>query len=79
MACSPFPTPVLAQNLGQSGQRAAMILYNGTYFVIAIFFNVLWRCCVSKNHHLLGKEVDMAAVEKITAQYAFGPVVIWFA
>ena len=71
----PFPTAVLAQNLRQSGQRAAMILYNGTYFVIAIFFNVLWRYCVSKNHHLLGKEVDVAAVEKITAQYAFGPVV----
>jgi uncharacterized membrane protein len=71
----PFPTAVLAQNLGQSGQRAAMILYNGTYFVIAIFFNLLWRYCVSKNHHLLGKEVDVAAAEKITAQYAFGPVV----
>ena len=71
----PFPTAVLAQNLGRSGQRAAMILYNGTYFVIAIFFNLLWRYCVSKNHHLRGKEVDVAAVEKITAQYAFGPVV----
>jgi uncharacterized membrane protein len=70
----PFPTAVLAQNFGYSGQRVAMFLYNGTYFLIAIFFNVLWRYCISKNHHLLGKEVDMAAVEKITAQYALGPV-----
>jgi uncharacterized membrane protein len=70
----PFPTAVLAQNLGKSGQRAAMILYNGTYFVIAIFFNLLWRYCVSRNYHLLGKDVDVSEVEGITAQYALVPV-----
>lgn len=70
----PFPTAVLAQHLGQNGQRAAMILYNATYFVIGIPFNVLWRYCRSKNHHLLGKEFDTATVEKITTQYAYGPL-----
>jgi uncharacterized membrane protein len=71
----PFPTAVLARHLGQSGERAAMILYNATYLVIAIFFNVLWRYSVSKKHHLLGRDFDQAEVEKISAQYALGPMV----
>jgi uncharacterized membrane protein len=71
----PFPTAVLAQHLGGSGERIAMILYNGTYLVIATFFNVLWRYCVSKKHHLFGKDFDEAAVQRISAQYALGPMV----
>ncbi|MBV8050433.1 MAG: DUF1211 domain-containing protein, partial [Acidobacteriaceae bacterium] len=38
----PFPTVVLAQHLGHPDQAVAARVYNGTYFVIAIFFNVLW-------------------------------------
>jgi uncharacterized membrane protein len=41
----PYPTAVLAQHLNRGGQRTAAILYNATYFVIAIIFNVLWRYC----------------------------------
>jgi uncharacterized membrane protein len=70
----PFPTAVLAAHLGQRDQRAALMLYNGTYFFIAIFFNVLWRHAVSKNRHLLGADVNVETVERITRQYAFGPV-----
>jgi len=29
---------------------------------------------VSRNHHLLGKDVDVSEVEGITAQYDLGPV-----
>ena len=67
----PFPTAVLAQHLGQSDQRAAAMLYHGTYFVIAVFFNILWRYA-SRNS--LGKDVDAAAANKISAQYAVGPL-----
>jgi uncharacterized membrane protein len=67
----PFPTAVLAQYLGQSDQRAAAILYHGTYFVIAVFFNILWRYA---NRHLLGDDVDAAVTDKISAKYAVGPV-----
>jgi uncharacterized membrane protein len=70
----PFPTAVLAAHLGQRDQRAALMLYNGTYVFIAISFNVLWRHAVSKNRHLLGGDVSVEAVDHITRQYAFGPV-----
>jgi uncharacterized membrane protein len=67
----PFPTAVLAQHLGTRDQRAAAILYHGTYFVIAIFFNVLWRYA---SRHLLGKDADASAADKISVQYALGPL-----
>jgi uncharacterized membrane protein len=70
----PFPTAVLAAHLGHSDQRAAALLYNGTYFFISIFFNVLWRYASSHDHRFLAADVDKAAVEKITLQYAFGPL-----
>jgi len=69
----PFPTSVLAAHLGQPGQRTATLLFNGTYFAIAVFFNLLWRHSSSKPH-LLAEDVDMAAVHKISTQYSFGPI-----
>ena len=71
MPAVPFPTAVLAQHLGSSNQRTAAILYHGTYFVIAIFFNVLWRYA---RRNLLGKDAEVSAADKISAQYAFGPL-----
>ena len=67
----PFPTAVLAQHLGTANQRTAAILYHGTYFVIAIFFNVLWGYA---RRNLLGKDAEASAADKISAQYAFGPL-----
>jgi uncharacterized membrane protein len=69
----PFPTAVLAQYLGKPDEKAATMLYAGTYVVVAIFFNVLWRYAASGNR-LLGDEVDEAEVNRITRQYAYGPL-----
>jgi uncharacterized membrane protein len=70
----PFPASVLAVHLGRAGQRTATLLFNGTYFAISIFFNILWRHASSGSRHLLASDVDMAAVHTITHQYAFGPI-----
>lgn len=69
----PFPTAVLAQYLGKPDEKAATMLYAGTYVVVALFFNVLWRYAAS-GHRLLGDEVDDAEVNRITRQYAYGPL-----
>ena len=37
----PLPTSVLAAHLGRPGQRTPALLFNGIYFSIAVFFNVL--------------------------------------
>jgi uncharacterized membrane protein len=69
----PFPTAVLAQYLGKPDEKAAMMLYNGTYVVVAIFFNVLWRYAAG-GCRLLGEAADVAEVNRISRQYAFGPL-----
>jgi uncharacterized membrane protein len=74
----PFPTAVLATHIGFPDQRTAALLYNGVYVFIAIIFNLLWRYAVSRNHHLLGKEVDKENVGRISKQYAFGPLLYLF-
>ena len=74
----PFPTAVLATHIGFADQRTAALLYNGVYVFIAIIFNLLWRYAVSRNHHLLGKEVDKENVARISKQYAFGPLLYMF-
>ena len=74
----PFPTAVLATHIGFADQRTAALLYNGVYVFIAIIFNLLWRYAVSRNHHLLGKEVDKENVGRISKQYAFGPLLYLF-
>jgi uncharacterized membrane protein len=70
----PFPTAVLAQHLGQADQRTALILYNATYVFIAAVFNLLWRYASSGKRRLLAKDVDSASVQRISRQYALGPV-----
>jgi uncharacterized membrane protein len=70
----PFPTAVVATHLGQSDQRTALVLYNGTYVFIAAIFNFLWKYASSAKRHLLAKDVDAASVKRISRQYAFGPV-----
>jgi uncharacterized membrane protein len=73
----PFPTSVLATHLGQPGQRTAALLFNGTYFCIAVLFYGLWRYASSRRRRLLGADVDMASVERISRQSAFG-LVLYF-
>ena len=67
----PFPTAVLAANLGTSDQRTAALFYNGVFVVIALFFNVLWRYAVSRR--LLDKSLESSA-SMISRQYAVGPL-----
>jgi uncharacterized membrane protein len=67
----PFPTAVFAANLGTPDQKTAAVFYNAVFFVIAIFFNVLWRYAV--HHKLLDKGL-LASAAMISRQYAVGPV-----
>ena len=69
----PFPTAILSQHLGHFDDKLAALVFNGTYVVIAIVFNVLWRYAVHEGR-LLGHDADLTTIEHITKQYAFGPL-----
>jgi uncharacterized membrane protein len=79
----PFPTALLAEHLGGPDQRTAALIYNATFILIAVFFNLLWRYAVS--HGLLHEDVIMESAAGLSTQYAVGPllyavclVIAWF-
>ena len=72
----PFPTNVLADNLRESegitdaDQRAAALVYSGTFILIAIAFQVLWQTAGRNNRLIVpGRE---AAADEITRSYRLG-------
>lgn len=67
----PYPTELVAQDITRPDQHVAALLYSGTYIVLAVCFNVLWRYAAHKNR-LLGKNVNQHEVQAITDQYRFG-------
>lgn len=67
----PFPTAVLAAHLGGPGERTAALIYNATFVLIAIFFNLLWRHVIK--HRLLHEQAALNAAQ-IAAQYILGPL-----
>src|SRR5579863_1998789 len=66
----PFSTLLVAKYL-QYGNAA--LLFNGTYVMIAIGFNVLLRYAAHENR-LLGKQVDQQQLQAMLRQYRFGPL-----
>jgi uncharacterized membrane protein len=74
----PFPTAVVARSLtGSAGAaRTAAAFFSGTFVVVAVAFNLLWRYAAARPH-LLDAAVSEASIRAQTRQYAFGPV--WYA
>jgi uncharacterized membrane protein len=69
----PFPTALVAEYLGHQGQYLAAAIYNGTFVLIAVFFNVLWRSA-SAHNRLIHPAADSAAVQAVTDSYRWGPM-----
>jgi uncharacterized membrane protein len=68
----PFPTAVLAEYMPSGGAHIAAAAYSGTYAMIAVLFNLLWRYAAHKNR-LLDREADARVVNAITRAYSYGP------
>lgn len=67
----PFPTALLAAHYGTADRTVAAAVFNGTYVVLAIFFNVLWHHAVRAG--LLDAATHESA-DAISRQYAVGPI-----
>lgn len=68
----PFPTAVLAEHFAQPGATTAAALLSGTFVMIAVLFNVLWRYAAHQGRLLAhGHEHETGS---ITRQYRFGPL-----
>lgn len=73
IAVVPFPTSLLATYIGHPGEIAAAVVYSGTYFVIAIAFNLLWWHA-AHGGRLLAHGYDPAAIEARSRRYRLGPL-----
>ena len=65
----PYPTSLMAQAVTRGNIRDAAILYNGSYLIIALLFNLLFYTCIRRK--LVDRE--FAAVRGIAKSYIIGP------
>ena len=68
----PFPTAVLAEHLHGPDHKTAAILYNATFVVIAVIFNVLWRYAASRQ--LIDHAVSAEETRNISRRLALSPI-----
>ena len=68
----PFPTALLAEYIQHPGAKIAAAVYAGVNFLMAFFFNLLWRHA-SREGRLLADDHDTHKVKHITQQYRLGP------
>jgi uncharacterized membrane protein len=76
VAFVPFTTELIAsyaQATNQRDQFTAVVVYNGTYLLIAVAFNVLWRYAAS-GQRLLDTALPADFAESISKRYRFGPL-----
>src|SRR5215471_6762940 len=69
----PVPTALVAQYLVHPDQHAAALVYSGTYVILAVCFNLLWRYA-SYHNRLLAKNAEFRAGRAFSIHYWFAPL-----
>jgi uncharacterized membrane protein len=69
----PFPTAVAAEYIGTKDAVTAVFIYNGWFFIVAIFFNLLWWYA-SVRYRLFEDLPNKDLAAHISRQYSFGPL-----
>jgi uncharacterized membrane protein len=67
-----YPTALVAAALGTDDEPFAVLLYNGTCFLVAVLSYAMWRYA-SRSYRLLNPRLEPAVVRKLDAQYWVGP------
>lgn len=68
----PFSSSLLAAYIERPDQRAAEIVYSGTFLAAAIIFNRMWAHAV-RGGRLLRKDAHAETVRSISKAFSFGP------
>ena len=77
IAFIPFPTGVLAEYLGHTGEGTAIQFYAGSMFVCAVVYNLLWM--YPRRAGLISPDADPTGVRNLTRAFTFGPPTYLFA
>ena len=70
---TPFTTSLVAEHVLSADAWMAAAIYSGTFLLLAIVWNVLWRYS-STGHRLLRSSVTKEHARTITRQYAVAPI-----
>ncbi len=70
---TPFTTSLVGDHILDSYAGTAALVYSGTFFVLAIVWNGLWRYA-AHGLRLVGRHVTREHVESISRQYLGGPL-----
>jgi uncharacterized membrane protein len=72
----PFPTALVSEYIGHSGQHLAAAIYSGWFVATSLVWNALWRFAASpaRRPACLTLPPDSPAVRQITRGYLWGPV-----
>jgi uncharacterized membrane protein len=73
IAIVPWPTALVAEYWGNPQEETAAMIYCSLSIVMSVSFNILWRYATNKGR-LLGRNVNMEEVARITNHYRFGPL-----
>lgn len=65
----PYPTSLMAQAVNRGGLRDAAILYNGSYLVMALLFNLQLRLVIGRGL----VDPEFATVRRMSSSYLLGP------
>jgi TMEM175 potassium channel family protein len=68
----PFPTAVAARNIGCSAARAATMFYCGTFFLMALAFQVFFAA-VARDGDAPRPEAERREIDAIRRTYLLGP------
>jgi uncharacterized membrane protein len=67
----PFPTSLAAEYVLLPDRTVAVLIYTGTFTLIALVFNVMWWYA-ARNNHLLDENADRRWIRSITGRYRLG-------
>jgi hypothetical protein len=70
---TPYTTLLVANHLTDTKARAAAGIYSGTFFLMGIVWNGLWRYCAA-GRRLLGSDITDEEASTITRQYLVAPL-----
>ncbi len=74
----PFPTALVAEYAGHTDEITAAAVYSGTWVVIALFWNLVWRYAA---HHrsLLNTTVTPDTIRTVNRAYIVSPILYFVA
>jgi uncharacterized membrane protein len=68
----PFPTALLAGSLGTPSAQVGILVYIGTFFWLAVAFNILWYE-IRRDPDVLRRDIGRRSIVAISRSYRLGP------